>query len=31
VFPAPSEFQGRKFLASLGRIAPRECGGAYEI
>src|SRR5216683_3405066 len=27
-FPAPSVFLGERFLQNLGRIAPRECGGA---
>ena len=30
-FPAPSVFFGRTVFAKLGRIAPRECGGVFEI
>src|SRR5208282_590364 len=30
-FPAPSDFIGRHCLAKLGRIVPRERGGASEI
>src|SRR6202158_1522166 len=30
-FPAPSVILGERFLPKLGRIAPRECGGMFEI
>ncbi len=30
-FPAPSIFQGERFLQNLGRLAPRECGDISEI
>src|SRR5260370_14131286 len=30
-FPAPSIFQGERFLQNLGCLAPRECGDISEI